>query len=386
MCAGYIKFKCLGRWGVRATRFQQDLRAMSLPIVRFIEPGYFRTSDGYEIATHNKFDVLVAPESVLAPLSATSMRNAMRRSGDEASTLWISPGGPDAFDDRYPNVDPDVSLHLETSGDLAATVRTGRSQWEDGQDEWQADMARLFAGICRRNRCGPLRFDRDYWGDDETVAIHIPISPRGKTIGDLIRINHDAVALLKAMDGGGLTLERTVDLVRGGRAGALVDQQEGAWFDGKRAPYRLEDETQKWELAKDVASFANALGGGVIVLGAKTRAARDGDVVSEISDIDLTLIPMPSYRGIIMARVHPAIERLELLTVDHGGGRGVGLIHIPPQSDSRKPFLMRGAIVRNRVRTGFVSIPIRDGESTRYSDLTEIYGLLQAGRAILSQA
>ena len=216
---------------------------------------------------------------------------------------------------------------------------------------------RLPAGFVG-NRCGPVRFDRDYWGDDETIAIYIPISPRGRSVGDFIRINADAVALLAAANGGGLTLERTVDLIRSGHAESLVDQPEGSWFDGKRSPYRLGEEQQKWELAEDIASFANSSAGGVILLGARTRSTPNGDVVEAITHFELGMLKAQSYHPLIMSRVHPAIEGLDVRTVEYGDGRGVGYIHVPPQPAERRPFLRgRGALLGRRIQTPFVSIP-----------------------------
>jgi hypothetical protein len=46
---------------------------------------------------------------------------------------------------------------------------------------------------------------------------------------------------------------------------------EGTWLEGKSKPYLLSEEPQKWELAKDVASFANAEAGGLIVIGVRTE-------------------------------------------------------------------------------------------------------------------
>jgi hypothetical protein len=245
-------------------------------------------------------------------------------------------------------------------------------------------MARLFMGVKHRYGFGELQFDRDYYSDDEKIAIGLPISPRGKTLGFLFTLMEDAAALIAAVAGGGLTLQRTVDLLQAGHAAALIKQPESVWLDGKRAPYRLNEESQKWELAKDVAAFANAASGGVIVIGARTSSTRDGDVVEAITEIDLSMIRTQSYRPIIMNRVHPTIEGLVVRTVDLGGGRGIAYVHVPPQPEERKPFAVRGAMVAGRVQSSFICIPTRDGEDTRYADLTEVYGLIQAGRARLT--
>jgi hypothetical protein len=108
----------------------------------------------------------------------------------------------------------------------------------------------------------------------------------------------------------------TVGLLRTGFAQSLVDQAEGQWFDAKREPYRLDDTLQKFELAKDVAAFANTVNGGIIVVGARTRRLHDEDVVQAITEIPLHLVNRGSYRHIIADRVHPQVEGLEIGLVE----------------------------------------------------------------------
>jgi predicted HTH transcriptional regulator len=55
----------------------------------------------------------------------------------------------------------------------------------------------------------------------------------------------------------------------------FIDAPEGLEIEFKGEPYRLEQDSQKFELAKDVSALANAAGG-LIVIGARTQ--RDDQV------------------------------------------------------------------------------------------------------------
>jgi len=85
-------------------------------------------------------------------------------------------------------------------------------------------------------------------------------------------------------------------------------------------------------------------------------------------------------RAIIRERVFPTIEGLDIRAIDHGNERAVVMVHVPPQPVSRTPFLVRGAVVDGKVKTIFISLPVRDGEDTTWSDMSSIHALLQAGR------
>jgi len=65
-------------------------------------------------------------------------------------------------------------------------------------------------------------------------------------------------------------------LSRARRGEPLVGTEESDQLDFKLAPYVLDAPHQKWELAKDVAAFANRRGG-VIVIGYSDRTSTKRD-------------------------------------------------------------------------------------------------------------
>ena len=64
---------------------------------------------------------------------------------------------------------------------------------------------------------------------------------------------------------------------------SLVGEAEGDYLECKAAPYELSSDVGRFELAKDVCSFANA-GGGYIFIGIRTRkgATQHGDIVQAV--------------------------------------------------------------------------------------------------------
>jgi hypothetical protein len=319
------------------------------------------------------------------PVGLTSLRNALRDSGlnPAEATLFLGIGEENSSTEYdWPHSRTDVRLDLSDDRQqlLMALWELDADPYDPPEAPWRSHVTRVLEPLLKRYRCGELSLDVDRWRGDERVAARFAVPLRGKTVGDAVRIGEEAWSLLQAVSGGALTLQTTVGLVRTGFASALIDQEEGAWLDGKRAPYRLDDDMQKFELAKDVASFANSPGGGLIVIGARTDTTSAGDRVRSITDIPLNLVRPEQYRKVITDRVHPGVEGLEIRTVEHGSGRGVAFIYIPPQRPDLQPFVVGGSVLDGKVRRAFVSIPTRDGEDTRYADVSEVHALLQAGR------
>jgi hypothetical protein len=115
------------------------------------------------------------------------------------------------------------------------------------------------------------------------------------------------------------------------------------------------------------------------------NAGRGSDTIVAVREIPLELINADSYRKTIRRRIRPFIERLEVRTVDHGSGRGVGFIHVPPQASDLKPFVVEGIVRRGRIETSYVSVPIRDGEGTAIAHVSDIQESLREGRAAIQR-
>jgi Putative DNA-binding domain len=121
--------------------------------------------------------------------------------------------------------------------------------------------------------------DESDYGGLYRLGIQITFPIRGKTVAHAYRLGRGVLALYEAAENGGaLTRETALGVLEGGRADVLVGLSETDWIDFKREPYKKDDHG-KLELAKDVAAFANA-DGGLLLLGvAVTQVRADGDCI-----------------------------------------------------------------------------------------------------------
>src|SRR4051794_18017437 len=92
---------------------------------------------------------------------------------------------------------------------------------------------------------------------------------------------------------------------------ALVGIEENLEVEFKGSPYRLDDEGEKFELAKDASALANA-NGGVIVIGVRTErhAERFSDVAESVRPVPRELIDETRYVDVLTERVYPRISGL----------------------------------------------------------------------------
>jgi hypothetical protein len=357
---------------------------MALPRIRHVGGrGTFALPDGNEVSVTNKFNILSGPEQWLAPIGLASLAMAMRDADDSGSDrLHISTDPPDKFDRRYPNHLREVHLERSQDAKCLAVVFWVERDDEEADAVVERELMKLLSPIVARYRGRGFEANR-HEDFPEVFVVSFDLLTHGRTVGDALAIGDEAYALVSAAKGGRLSLQSALDLVRSGYGAALIGQPEGPWFDGKQAPYFLGTDDKKWELAKDVAAFANSPTGGLIFIGAKTKRHHDGDVLQAISDFELDLLKPPQYRSNLSAKMHPAVEGLEIRTLPTRGTRGTAYIYVPAQRDELKPFVVKGVVVSGSVRATHVCIPVRDGEDTRYAGSTEVHALLQAGRIAL---
>lgn len=215
-----------------------------------------------------------------------------------------------------------------------------------------------------------------------TIEIALPDSQR--RVAELLSCAADVEALVRALEKSGhhdsLTYSAARDLILGGHAHALVSAREGAWLDVKGAPY-LDTRPARYELAKDVAAFANA-GGGLILIPATSRKEGLTEVVDEVHDLPRDRVDVQAWLDRIAEKVYPGPAGVEVTFV--GGERGQVVIVIPPQPDARKPFLVRGAVEGERVLSNAVTLPWRDGDQTRFDDVGHLHSALRQQRQSLA--
>jgi hypothetical protein len=160
----------------------------------------------------------------------------------------------------------------------------------------------------------------------------------------------------------------------------LPIQRETDWIDFKREAYKKDDHG-KLELAKDVAAFANA-DGGLLVLGFATTKSGHVETASKIFPCAIGAVSVQSYRAVLARRIHPPPEHVEIFSIPYPGGN-VWVVSVPPQPEEYKPFLVHGAVINSKVNDSYFSIVSRRDDEAVPTDPQGVHALIAAGRAVL---
>lgn len=175
-----------------------------------------------------------------------------------------------------------------------------------------------------------------------------------------------------------LTPEQILELFATGNEASIVGCYETDEVEFK-GQYHLKDQQQKWELAKDVAAFANA-GGGLIVVGVVTEPDLDRaeDQATALKAVPLEFFDPKQHREVIERWVYP---RAQVDVVRHTRvDRCFGTILVTAQS-SDEPFLVTripredGGLVAD---TG-IGWPVRRGAHTSWTPVGQIHEAVRRG-------
>jgi hypothetical protein len=345
------------------------------------EAGEVRLPGGEEARRHSDYETFMVYEQAILELPLPHVSEAFSELADalEAEGEWFL-----ATQERphsYDNPRVRTGLTVLPRGDRRIDVEIEIDELMPYADEaFEAAVPEILAPLLRRWDAALARDGRlteGSWNGYQAVQLSLPTA--GRTGSELIRFVEEARALLRAAREGPLDLQAARDLIVAGRAGALVGLREGTWLDVKSAPYRLDVDANKFELARDVSAFANAQGG-LLLLPATTRNERNGEVVDEIRDLDLNLVDVNQVRDVLSTWVHPTIVGLEVRAVETTHGRGQLLIHVPPQPSDSWPYLVTRAPIGDRVRSTALAICVRHDAEIRALDPASIHALLRTGR------
>ncbi|WP_139134573.1 ATP-binding protein [Streptomyces sp. TP-A0874] len=325
----------------------------------------------------------------LAAIKAADYRVAMMNLID----AWSSDGHPSDtvsmyvseeefgdFDDANPRPGP---IEFEVShGSLTVTAEVAAHADEDPFEP----PVEMFTGTLQhylRKRRATLRdvSTGESFTAPFTWRLHIDCSIRSRTLEDLYSIASGAVMLLSAAKSGELTRETTLDLLRAGNAEVLIGQQEGPWLDVKSSHYDLASTHGKISLAQAVARFANAEHGGIVVVGMRGKKVPSGEIIHSLCPVPLGANTVRKYQGTLEHHLYPPPDFLEIETFMTPKG-GMVLVHVPPQPEELKPFLVHGAIVDGKIEGAFISIVRRRGEGSIPITAAAIHATLAAGRAL----
>ncbi len=150
-----------------------------------------------------------------------------------------------------------------------------------------------------------------------------------------------------------------LDICRRGAWRDLTGIVETSEFDFKRTPYRLQEDNQKRELAKDATGFANA-NGGLILLGAKSKPSGQiptyGEEIEEASPFSIDLFDEKQYRDTLSAWTHPPLAGVTLSFHRDTTNLafGIATIYIPKADPTHWPVLSKRPVQDDKKASGTI--------------------------------
>jgi hypothetical protein len=159
----------------------------------------------------------------------------------------------------------------------------------------------------------------------------------------------------------------------------IIGCPEGREVDFKRAPYDLNQTKGKWELAKDVAAFANG-GGGLIVIGIEAEKTDNhlSEIATKVRPVRKSSVDSGKYRAAITNGIAPLVVDVELrwFPEDDTINDGVLVIRVPAQAEASHPFVLRRTVDDAGVEVPAFAIPRRNEDQTEWTTAEHVHGQL----------
>lgn len=180
-----------------------------------------------------------------------------------------------------------------------------------------------------------------------------------------------------------MEIQKIVDAVERGAYQELIATFESETVECKRTPYRLSEEAEKLELAKDVSALANA-SGGVILIGWATRKddVHGWDQVSEVCAFPSNLFNDTQYTAVLGKWLWPCPNaiRVRSFPVADKPGYSVALVEVPPSREALGPILITTNELPDGRRTGLLfGYCERHRAAVSHFDLQRLQGLIRDG-------
>lgn len=341
-----------------------------------IVPG---ADDGIQPASDGNIHARVAELNDISITSLIRELNRLRVVAYETDTLWLYLYDVES-PDFWPEVTPYDPVSLKFYGDrvrVCALVKTGKKQLPN------AYLAQVLQPLMRRSRMAVVGTTyHSGLGTDNVEVKMEPMRIRGRRVAELVQIGRDAITLTESVLKGGEFGPGVVrDLVASGRTDLLLGQPESDRFDAKSDLGRPRTDRARFELAKDVAAFANTGQEAIVVIGLKTRKRGGQDVVSSAVPKTRDIGTLSAIRGVLSSWLFPAPTGLRVRAV--GPQRSFALIEIPAQPPEVLPVMVRRATLAGTFADTQFTIPERLGAETVYWDAGRLHSLIAAGRGAL---
>lgn len=187
-----------------------------------------------------------------------------------------------------------------------------------------------------------------------------------------------------------MTVDELLEVLSSGAFDALAGVAEDASIDFKGAPYQLDSEAGKHELAKDVASFASAQGPSVIVFPVETERTPESpfERAVRVRPIARSRINEKQIRDLIRSHVYPTVRDVDIRVFTAAGGdKCVVAILVPAQRVGDKPFLVLSPLGQEdeKVQGWLIGLPTRAFDETEQIRPAELHELISRGRTVATR-
>jgi len=180
-----------------------------------------------------------------------------------------------------------------------------------------------------------------------------------------------------------VTLADLATIVSTARFDMLVGEMESQFLDAKGQPYRFDEGTDgKRAFAKDVASFANAQGGYILIgFATKISDVNAGEQIAEVRPIRSQYFNTEQHRKILQEWLYPQPLGIEINWIPFGNEpeKGVLALYIPPQNDRSKPFLITKTVTDKKSTDVIIAYVERRLDFTEPHSIVEIHQALRNG-------
>lgn len=180
-----------------------------------------------------------------------------------------------------------------------------------------------------------------------------------------------------------ITPTEFISILERGEFDNIIGVEESDQIEFKESSYILDGPRQKWELAKDVAAFLNT-NGGLLVIGYRTERVKNAlvDRVIQHKPVEKGLINWEAYKQILSSWIYPTDNDLtaQWFPDDISIEKAVFVLKIPPQSESKKFFLIKQIDNPDGKFPGAIGIPYRNGDAIEWKRPETIYHLLNCNR------
>ena len=294
-----------------------------------------------------------------------------------AAQFVVSADPPEYFDPELSMREP-LELQVWPDGSFAVEIEfTGQdARTDQGSGESVAAVLGPWASA-RGWRLLSVFNDRSRSLPDVWNATFLLLDT-SRAVAEALDFARRAIAVAEAHRYGGQLVGRLLELLRAGDTLGLIGTPVTAVFQPR--PDAPSDAGGDFRLALDVCAFANSAYGGLVVLGLEDDGAQVTGVGGGISGEEATV----RVREAVERLVFPVPEGVQAEAVPSGTGDGqVVVVHVPPQEQLLKPFLVCGTIEGGQLSGIGVTLVERRHATIYTNGIAALHSQIAAGRALL---